>query len=139
MAKESDTTPVTNVKSTTSADASVTATPASESSLPLVSMILGIVSLATFMWFLGIPALVLGIIGLKKTAQNRGFSISGIIMGAISTLFMLCSIFFLIFLILIGGFAASTDTEHPTTDPSPYQYQYPEGNGFRFRGTQEGA
>ena len=138
MAKESDTTPAAT-KPTAATGTTTVQAAGGDSSVPLVSMLLGIISLATFMWFLGIPALVLGIIGLKKTSQNRGFSMTGIITGAISTLFMICSIFLLVFLILLGAFASSTDTETVPGDSAPYQYQYPEGNGFRFRGTQEGA
>lgn len=138
MAKESDTTPAATTKPTATTGATTVQAAGGDSSVPLVSMLLGIISLATFMWFLGIPALVLGIIGLKKTPQNRGFSMTGLITGAISTLFMICSIFFLVLLILLGAFA-STDTDTIPSEPTPYQHQYPEGNGFRFRGTQEGA
>ena len=71
-------------------------------SMPIIAMVLGVVSLVTFMWFLGIPAIILGIIGLKKYSENRGFSITGLVTGILSTLLMVGTAIFLFFLMLLA-------------------------------------
>lgn len=77
----------------------------SNSNLAMVSMILGIVSIVTFMGLLlGIPAIVLGIMALRRNTSDKGMSIAGIITGAISTLI---SIVVLGFIIMIAIFAAA--------------------------------
>lgn len=87
------------------------AQPAPDNSLAITSMVLGIVSLTGFGLVLGIPAIILGVIALKKKAANRGLSITGIVTGAISTLLSLLFIAFLIFMLI---FAASQPN-----DPTP--------------------
>lgn len=77
----------------------------SNSSLALVSMILGIASIVTFTGLLlGIPAIVLGIMALKRKVGDNGMSIAGIITGVISTLL---SIVMLGFIVMIMMFAAA--------------------------------
>ena len=124
MAKEEKTTPAK----------APAETPATDGGLPLVSMILGILSLAMFMLFLGLPALILGIIGVKKYETNRAFSITGIVTGAISTLIMIG----LILLLAFGFFAALM---HPSSDWSdPADHRYYDGYDYRMdRGAREGA
>lgn len=86
-------------------------------------MILGIVSLATFMLFLGVPAMILGIIGLKKYPHhNRGFSIAGIVTGAISTLFMVLFALLMIVAFMAGWFATDSWSEPNHND---YRYDRP--------------
>ncbi len=75
--------------------------PASEhSNLAIVSMVLGIVSLTGPGLFLGIPAIVLAIIALKKSPADRGMSITGLVTGAVSTLISLLVILFFIFVMI---------------------------------------
>lgn len=103
---------------------------ATDGGLPLVSMILGIISIAMFMLFLGLPALILGIIGLKKYESNRAFSITGIVTGAISTLIMIALIIFVIFAAFIYRADYSTPDHHP---------YYDDYNPRMERGGREGA
>ena len=103
-----------------------------DSSLPLVSMILGILSLTTFMLFLGIPSLILGIIGLKKYPANRGVSIAGIIMGSISTLLMIGAVALMVFGLLLGYFS---ETNGWTSTPNDTRLETPR----YFEDSREGA
>ena len=73
------------------------------SSIPVIALVLGIVSLTMFIWPLGIPAIILGIIGLKKYKENRGLSITGIVTGAISTFLMIASLIFVLFIIITAA------------------------------------
>ena len=71
----------------------------------MVSMILGIVSIVTFTGLLlGIPAIVLGIMALRRKVGDKGMSITGIITGAVSTV---VSIIVLGFFIMLMMFAAA--------------------------------
>ncbi|MFZ1360418.1 MAG: DUF4190 domain-containing protein [Candidatus Saccharimonadales bacterium] len=107
------------------------ATPSS--SIPALAMILGVVSIASFMWFLGIPAIVLGILGLKKYPENRGLSITGLVTGIVSTiLFVLGTLLLLVALILA---VISADTSHMT--PSPYNEQSDSIEYRHYRDLQE--
>lgn len=63
----------------------------------LISMILGIVSLVLYciyagLW-LGIPAVILGVLGMKKAnegqATNKGMAIAGIVTGGLGILFFI--------------------------------------------------
>lgn len=94
-----------------------------DNSLAITSMVLGIVSLTGFGLILGIPAIVLGIIALKKKAANRGLSITGIVTGAISTLLSLLLIAFFVFMVI---FAASQpndpSSDYSDTRPSDYYH-----------------
>jgi hypothetical protein len=96
--------------------------PATDGGLPVVSMILGVVSLAMFMLFLGLPALILGIIGLKKYPTNRAFSITGIVTGAISTLIMIGFILLLVFGVLAAVLNADSSSSDSSTPSDHYHY-----------------
>lgn len=114
--------------------------PVNDSGLPLVSMILGIVSLVTFMVFLGIPAIVLGIIGLKKyPTSNRAFSITGIITGIISTLLMILFTIFLVFAVLVGLSEASSSPSTPESDGWHDTYDEGSDTPSRFDRNREGV
>jgi hypothetical protein len=108
-----------------------------DTTLPLIAMLLGVVSLSTFMLFLGIPALVLGLIGLKKYPEARGFSITGIITGALSIFFMVCFVLFFIVLIVGGAFNEANWDSDSTTEP--HMYQQDNGREHRYRLNQEGV
>lgn len=73
-------------------------------SIPIIALVLGVASLITFMWFLGIPAIVLGIIGLRKYKENRGFSMTGLITGIISTLLLVAAVMFFFIALILGLF-----------------------------------
>jgi Na+/proline symporter len=70
-----------------------------DSSLAIVSMVLGIISLTGPGLLLGIPAIVTGIIALKKKVANRGLAITGLVTGIVSTVLSLLFCLFMIFLI----------------------------------------
>jgi hypothetical protein len=65
-------------------------------------MVLGIVSLTGPGLFLGIPAIVTGIIALKKKLAGRGLAITGLVTGIVSTVLSLIFCIFMIFLIAYG-------------------------------------
>lgn len=64
-----------------------------------------------FSIFIGLPGVILSIIGLnqiKKTGQSgKGFAISGIIVGILNTLFVVIAIVFLVMMLISGGSIAS--------------------------------
>ena len=75
----------------------------SDSSLAIASMVLGTVSLTGPGLFLGIPAIILAIIALKKKAAGRGLSIAGLVTGIVSTVFSLLFIGFIILMIIFSA------------------------------------
>lgn len=87
---------------------------AEHNSLAIVSMVLGIVSLTGPGLFLGIPAIILAIIALKKNKSDRGMSITGLVTGAVSTFISLLVILFFIFVMI-----ASIPNEAPATRETP--------------------
>lgn len=94
-------------------------TPASQDNgLAIASMILGIVSLTGPGFILGIPALILGIVGLKKNHGGQGMSIAGIITGGISTVFSLLFWGFVIYIMIATG-------AYNETSPAPYYESAP--------------
>ena len=95
--------------------------PQPSSGLPVASMILGILSLTGFGPILGIPAIILGIVGLKKSPGDRGLSWAGIITGAISTIVATLLTLALIALIVFGVIFGSTATEYVPYDEFPSQ------------------
>lgn len=76
-----------------------------DSTFAVVSLTLGLLSLTGPGLLLGIPAIIFGAIALRRGAPERGMSITGIISGAISTLF---SLLILAFFVLIIVLAANT-------------------------------
>jgi hypothetical protein len=67
------------------------------SSLGLASMILGIVSFTGPGLLLGIPAIIMAAIDLKKQPANRGFAITGLVTGIISTVLSILVIALVVF------------------------------------------
>lgn len=93
-----------------------TQTPASEGSgLAIASLILGILSLTGFFIFTGVPAIITGIMSLRKKQKERGMSIAGIIMGSVGTLLTLLFVFALILLV---GWSIMSDPSHMQIDPN---------------------
>ncbi|MBI3889831.1 DUF4190 domain-containing protein [Candidatus Saccharibacteria bacterium] len=88
-------------------------------SIPIIALVLGVVSLLTFMWFLGIAAIILGVIGMRRYKENRGFSIAGLVTGIISTLLMISTVIFFIVMIAI---AVTNDDSDTNSDDRGHQY-----------------
>jgi dolichyl-phosphate-mannose--protein O-mannosyl transferase len=87
-------------------------------------MVLGIVSIVGFMGFLlGIPAIVLGVIALKKGTGDKGMSITGIVTGAIATLISLLFIAFMVFVFMMA--AAEESNSHSSPQDNRPNYPYP--------------
>lgn len=82
-----------------------------DSPLAIISLILGALSFTGPGLFLGIPAVILGIIALKKQLPGRNISIIGLVLGAVSTL--LSFILFALFLLLVVFAAQYDDTQVP--------------------------
>jgi O-antigen/teichoic acid export membrane protein len=99
-----------------------------DSGLAIVAMILGVVSLTGPGLLLGIPAIVTGIIALKRSNVNRALSITGLVTGIISTVL---SVLFLTFIAFIIGWAAN----HPE-EFQPEYYQTPEFNEQMFESSR---
>jgi hypothetical protein len=91
--------------------------------LAITSMILGIVSLTGPGLFLGIPAIILAIIAMKNKASNRGFSITGLVTGIISTALS-------ILLFIIMGLFLLWGASLPMHDDG---YPYPATDGYEYR------
>ncbi len=72
------------------------------SSLSIVSVVLGLVSLTGPGLILGIPAIITGAISLKRKESGQGFSITGIVTGAISTVMSILLIALIIFAVIWG-------------------------------------
>ena len=88
---------------TTPAPVPVQPTPTGGTSgLPLTSLILGIVSILALGLLTGIPAIITGVIALRRKQADRGLSIAGIITGSIGTFFSLLVIGFFILMLFIG-------------------------------------
>lgn len=68
--------------------------------LAVMSMVFGVVSLSGPGLFFGIPAIIMGVIALKRKQGERGLSIAGIVTGIISTLLSLLFIGFIIFSVI---------------------------------------
>ena len=73
----------------------------------ITSMVLGVVSLTALGPITGIPAVILGIIGLNRSSK-KGLSIAGIVTGSISILITLFVAMLLLFVIVL----AASDTEY---------------------------
>jgi hypothetical protein len=73
-----------------------------DNSLSIISVALGTISLLGPGLLLGIPAIIVGAIALKKQQGEKGVSITGIVTGAISTAFSLIIVSLLIWGIVWG-------------------------------------
>lgn len=84
---------------------------AQKSSLPTVSLVLGILSLVCLGFLSGIPAIITGFMGRKKakiTGEGAGIALAGIITGAIGTVLSLIGLVIAFFVIVAGGAAVVT-------------------------------
>lgn len=69
----------------------------SDSPIAITSMVLGVVSLTGAGFVLGIPAIILAIIALKKDEGGRNLSITGLVTGIVSTILSLLFVAFIMF------------------------------------------
>jgi len=88
-----------------------------DNTLPIVAMVLGLVSLTGPGLVLGIPAIVIAAIALKKKRGNQGMSITGLISGIVSTVISLFVIILLLILIVsnLNNPANPIHRAHPGT------------------------
>jgi hypothetical protein len=85
--------------------------PAPGKGLSIASMVLGIVSIVLCCIYggvLGIPGLILGIIGMKNNPQSKGMAIAGIITSIIGIVILIA----LIIMIVVIGSASISDWEY---------------------------
>jgi O-antigen/teichoic acid export membrane protein len=87
----------------TSSTQPAAATHSNDSSLGIVSLVLGLVSLTGPGLLFGIPAIILGAIALKRKQGERGLSITGIVTGAVSTFLSLVIIGFIVFVLILSA------------------------------------
>src|SRR5688572_22219035 len=122
MKKEDASTP-TPEKSPSPAQAAAAAQPAGQSSaLPVVSAVLGIISLTGPGLFFGIPAIITGSIALKKNYRDRGLSLTGLITGIVSTVISILVVIFFIFLFIwAANNPQEFQKEYPRDGPAPHQ------------------
>ena len=99
------------------------AQPAAQSSaLPVVSAVLGIISLTGPGLFFGIPAIITGGIALKKNYRDRGLSLTGLITGIVSTaISILVGIFFIFLFIWAANNPQEFQKEYPRDAPGSHQ------------------
>lgn len=88
--------------------------------LAITSLVLGILTFSGFLFLTGIPAIITGIMALRKGQPERGMSIAGIILGAIGTFISFLILLVLIFVIGIG-IMSHTPSMHdgPSIDTMP--------------------
>lgn len=94
--------------------------------LAIASLVLGILSLTGASILTGIPAIITGAMGLKNPT-NKGMSLAGIIMGAISVFFAVLIVIFFVILLFAGAFAAST----VETEDGPGFIESPDSSFFQ--------
>ncbi len=94
-----------------------------DNTMALVSMILGLISMLGFGLLTGIPAIILGAMALKNKQGERGFSITGIVTGAISTFFSLLFIIFLIIIFIVAA-ANPAPTNNDSVTPRDNTFQH---------------
>ena len=77
--------------------------------LAAASLVLGILSLTGFGLILGIPAIITGVMALRRSDVDRGLSWTGIITGAIATIVSLLLIALFAVLMIFAVMNASGD------------------------------
>ncbi len=88
-----------------------------QSSLPVLGMVFGLLSLTGVFAILSIPAIVISSIALKKTPENRGYSITGLISGIISTVLSFIFVALFIIIVIVAAASEGTSSYHaPSTD-----------------------
>ena len=77
-----------------------TTEPQQDSGLAIAALVLGVVSMTGPGLLLGIPAIILASIALKRKLAGRGLALAGLITGIISTVLSLLLIAFVILMIV---------------------------------------
>lgn len=96
--------------------------PQQSDTLAVLSLIFGVVSLLGPGLLLGIPAIVLGGMALKKNSAGRGLSIAGLVTGIISTILSLLFIAAIALFIALGiNSAPLYDDYYPEYEDMPAQ------------------
>lgn len=95
--------------------------PQPSNDLAIGSMILGLISFTGFGLLTGLPAIIMGVIALKRPG-GRGYSITGIITGSITTALTLLAIIAFIVLIAIG-FSLQDSNGGVDIEREPYQQE----------------
>lgn len=94
--------------------------------IAVLSIIFGVVSLFGPGLVLGIPAIILASIALKKHAPGRGLSIAGLVTGIISTVL---SFLFIAFILLLFSWAINSPDSF--YDDYPHYEEAPAFQGLR--------
>lgn len=81
--------------------------------LAIASLILGVLSLSGLGPFAGIPAIITGIMALRKNSVNKAMAVAGIVTGAVSIVFALLIMLFVVLLISFGAFNATSPELYP--------------------------
>jgi hypothetical protein len=113
-------------------------TPAS-TSIPVIAVALGAGSLMTSLWFFGIVAVILGIIGLRRYKENRGLSIAGIVTGVISTILLVISVVTIIIAVTTSILHGDMSSFYDDSETTPFSEQDNDSYDRReYRGYQDG-
>jgi MFS family permease len=78
-------------------------TPKDGNGLAIASLVLGVVSFSGFFIFTGIPAIITGIMSLRRGQKERAMSIAGIVLGSIATLLSLLFVLVVLVIIILGA------------------------------------
>ena len=92
--------------------------------MSVLSLVFGVASLVGPGLLLGIPAIIVGSIALKKDLPGRGLSIAGLTTGIISTVLSIVFIALVVGLFIWGITSSDTyyqDYSHPQYEEMPYQ------------------
>ncbi len=89
--------------------------PANGNGLAIASLILGILSVTVLFIISGIPAIITGILALRRGQKERAMSIAGIVLGSIGIVLSLLFILAIIFVVYLG---ITTNSYEPWIDPA---------------------
>jgi hypothetical protein len=95
--------------------------PQETSTLAIISLVLGVVSMTGPGLLLGIPAIITGTIALKRNLAGRGLSVAGLTLGIVSTVISLLVCAFVIFMIVLGLTHPEEFRDTPRHDTHPGQ------------------
>ncbi len=83
--------------------------------LAIASLVLGILSIFGMGPLTGIPAIITGFMALKNPA-GKGMAIAGIVTGSLSIVLVMFILLFVLLLVALGAFAASSYDTPPAMD-----------------------
>jgi uncharacterized membrane protein len=86
----------------------------------IAALVLGILAVTSMGLLTGIPAIVFGIIGIKKHPREKGMALAGLIMGGVGTLLSVIALVFFIVIIMFSAAYDRTPSQHyPTLYNTP--------------------